>query len=88
MDFLWSSEKDALLRQQRGFGFMDVVVAIENGGLLADWPNLRPGYEHQGQFIVAMGDVVLVVPYVQDGEDLFLKTAFPSRVARRKYLGG
>ncbi len=87
MRYLWSNEKDALLRAERGFGFTDVVTAIESGGVLFDGSYPRPGYEHQRQMIVRFVDMALVVPYVFDGSDRFLKTAFPSRVARRKYLG-
>ena len=36
---------------------------------------------------VAMLGYAILVPYVADAERVFLKTAFPSRKARKKYLG-
>ena len=36
--------------------------------------------------VVAMFGYAVLVPYVEDDERVFLKTAYPSRKARKKYL--
>lgn len=85
--FDWSDQKDATLRSQRGISFQDVVYAIEQGDVLtiADHPN-QVAYPNQKIIYLKIEDYVYLVPYVQDGETLFLKTIIPSRKATRQYL--
>ncbi len=35
-----------------------------------------------------MNDYVYLVPFVKDGDGVFLKTIIPSRKATKRYLGG
>jgi hypothetical protein len=86
---LWGAEKDAELMRRYGFGFERLVHAIDGGRLLAvrRHPN-TVRYPHQKQLIVEIDGYVWVAPYVDEGEDLFLKTMYPSRRATREYLGG
>ncbi|MDP4610066.1 MAG: DUF4258 domain-containing protein [Opitutales bacterium] len=85
--FDWSDEKDATLRTQRGICFQDAVYAIEQGDVLAiaDHPN-QAAYPNQKIIYLKIEDYVYLVPYVQDGETLFLKTIIPSRKATMQYL--
>ena len=82
----WSPEKNALLKEERGFGFEDVVEAIEGGGLLDDLAHPSARYAGQRLMIVALEGYAIVVPYVEEEEYLFLKTAFASRKATQRYL--
>jgi hypothetical protein len=86
--FAWSDEKNEELKVRYGFGFEQVVIAIESGLLLINrtHPNVET-YGHQRQFIVEIERYAWVVPFVPDGETTFLKTMFPSRKATRLYLG-
>ena len=37
--------------------------------------------------VVAIGNYAYLVPYVENGEELYLKTLIPSRKATQKYTG-
>ena len=83
----WSVEKDLLLRSdptRGGIGLVECAVAIEEGRILDDLPNpVRLG---QRIFVLEIEDYAYVVPYITDGETIFLKTMFPSRKHTAKYL--
>jgi len=85
----YSLEKNEILKRDRGVGFEDVLLAIESGNLLDDieHPN-RVKYPHQNIFIIliVIKSYVYLVPYVEDGSMIFLKTIIPSRVMTKKYL--
>ena len=88
---LWSEVKNAFLKahKDRGVGFEDIVSAIENGGLLDDIEHTNDSrYPHQRQYIVLFNNYVYCIPYVIDGDTVFLKTSYPSRKLTRKYLSG
>ena len=78
--FEFSEEKDEQLRENRGISFIDVIEAIEQHGVLLDFehPN-QQRYPGQRVYVVQLGRYAYCVPYVFSGENLFLKTAFPSR---------
>lgn len=83
----WSVEKDLLLRSdptRGGIGLAECAVAIEEGRILDDLPNpVRAG---QRILILDIDDYAYVVPYVTEGDTIFLKTMFPSRKHTAKYL--
>ena len=88
---LWSEEKNALLKAHpnRAVSFEDIVSAIESGGLLDDIEHSNDSkYPHQRQYVVLFNAYVYCVPYVVDGDTIFLKTIYPSRELTRKYLSG
>lgn len=84
----WSAEKDRLLQEERGVGFEDVVIAIDSGGLLAvkEHPN-KERYPNQMLYVVRMKGYAYLVPFVREGERIFLKTIIPSRKANREFQG-
>ena len=86
--FAWNAEKNEQLKAERGISFEEVVFHIENGDLLdqVDHPNLEK-YPGQRMFIVRIGDYAFLVPFVQTGEEVFLKTIIPNRKATKMYLG-
>ncbi len=88
MAIRWDDGKNARLKAERGFGFEDVVEALEAGCFLADEENDAAGRLNQRVLFVRLADYVVVVPYVRDGDDRFLKTAFLSRKATRRFLRG
>ena len=45
-------------------------------------------YPNQRLFIVMIDEYVYLVPYVENDDEIFLKTVIPSRKATRQYLGG
>jgi len=85
MEFSFDSTMNDLLRRKRGVTFPMVIEAIaENGVLLNfDHPN-HDRYPNQKVMVVELGGYAYCVPYVRQGNVLFLKTIYPSR--RFKYL--
>ncbi|MDP3896950.1 MAG: toxin [Mesorhizobium sp.] len=87
MEITWNPDKNAELKLRHGIGFESVLVAISDGRLLENRSHPSLGrYGHQRQLIVEISFYAWVVPYVGDGETLFLKTMFPSRKATKRYL--
>ncbi|MDQ6434465.1 toxin [Mesorhizobium sp. LHD-90] len=89
MQIEWSPVKNAELKERHGFGFERVLIALSEGALLDEraHPNVER-YAHQRQLVVAIEGYAWIVPFVTDGETIFLKTMFPSRNATKDYLGG
>ena len=83
----WSVEKDSLLRSdptRGGIGLAECAVAIEEGRILDELPNpVRVG---QRILVLEIDNYAYVVPYVTEGDTIFLKTMFPSRKHTAKYL--
>ena len=84
----WNSEKSMVLKASRGICFEDVVFHIERGDILDDYlhPNQQE-YPDQRIMVIAFNNYAYLVPYVENEEELFLKTIIPSRKATRRYLG-
>ncbi|HEX5838677.1 MAG TPA: hypothetical protein VFY26_12665 [Anaerolineales bacterium] len=87
--FSWNIEKNELLKEERQISFEEVVFYIEMGFLLdvLEHPN-QEKYKGQKIFVVQMDDYVYLVPFIEDEQEVFLKTIIPSRKATRKYLKG
>ena len=87
--FNWSSDKNRQLIEERGRSFEEAVFYIQAGGLLDDiaHPNAA-SYPNQRIFIVAIEDYVYLVPYVEEEDQIFLKTIIPSRKFSKIYLRG
>ena len=86
--YVWNEEKNRLLQNERGISFEDIVDAISNGDLLDSIKNpSREKYSNQSVFIVNVKGYVYCVPYVEDESIIFLKTIFPSRKMKKRYLG-
>ncbi|RJX32804.1 MAG: toxin [Oxalobacter sp.] len=85
--FRWNPDKSAALKAERGISFESIVVAIEAGGLLdvLEHPN-KAKYPNQRVLVVQCDSYVYLVPYVDEKDHFFLKTAIPSRKATRDYL--
>ena len=84
----WSTEKSVALKASRGICFEDVVFYIERGDILDDYlhPN-QQAYPGQRIMVICIAGYAYLVPYVEDEEELFLKTIIPSRKATQRYLG-
>jgi len=86
--YIWNDEKNKLLQNERGVSFEDIVDAISNGELLDSIKNPSiEKYSNQSVFIVNVKGYVYCVPYIEDESNIFLKTIFPSRKMKKRYLG-
>lgn len=85
----WDADKNRKLIEDRHISFEEIVFSLQSGGLLDDavHPN-SDKYPNQRVFVVAPNEYVYLVPYVENDEEIFLKTAFPSRKATKEYFGG
>jgi uncharacterized DUF497 family protein len=87
--FAWNSEKNALLKAERGISFEEVVLNIQPGNEvdIFDHPN-QERYPGQQISVVVIEGYAYLVPFVENEEEIFLKTIIPSRKANKQYLGG
>lgn len=87
--FSWNEEKNELLKEERQISFEDVVFYIEQGFLLdvLEHPN-QEKYKGQKIFVVEIDEYAYLIPFVEDENEIFLKTIIPSRKATKKYLKG
>ncbi len=83
--FEWSEEKNKKLMKERGISFEICITYLQNGYLLDTVKN-NPPREHQDVYIIEIEGYAFKVPFVDDGDKVFLKTIYPSRKATKKYL--
>lgn len=87
LKYLWSEEKNTLLKQVRGIGFEQVVEAINNRQVLEELRHTNPlKYKNQKLMILEINNYVYCVPFVEDGNSRFLKTIYASRKYKKQYL--
>jgi len=85
----WNTEKSLKLKESRGICFEDIVFYIEKGNILDDY--LHPNQKrYPGQRIMAIGinNYAYLIPYVENIEEIFLKTIIPSKKTTNIYFGG
>jgi hypothetical protein len=84
----WNTEKSLKLKESRGICFEDMVFYIEKGDILDDYlhPNQKR-YPGQRIMVIGINNYAYLVPYVEDEEELFLKTIIPSKKATENYFG-
>jgi len=81
-------EKNKLLKMQRGIGFEDIILAMEEGKILDVYDHPDPlNYPNQKIYVVEALEYVYLVPFVKDENGIFLKTIIPSRKAKKIYKG-
>ncbi len=79
----WNSEKNEILKRERGITFEEIAYLIESGQILGIEEN--PGRSNQKLYIFEIDSYAIVVPFVEDETEIFLKTAFPSRKYAKIY---
>lgn len=82
----WNEDKNKQLQVERNLSFEAIVVAIEQGKLIDIVPNSSSHHTHQNVLVVEIDDYLVLVPFVEDEERIFLKTAFRSRKIMKKQL--
>jgi len=80
--------KNLLLKNERGISFEDVIYYIENEKVIdvIEHPN-KSKYPNQKIFVIQINDYVYLIPFVENDQEIFLKTIIPSRKATKKYEG-
>jgi uncharacterized DUF497 family protein len=87
MRIIWDEQKNEWLKNQRKISFEAVCEKIKNGDVLEILENPSLKYPHQGVFVISVNDYTWFVPFVDDGYEIKLITAYPSRKAHKKYGG-
>ena len=75
--------------EARGIGFEEIIQAISEGNILdiRKHPN-ELKYPDQKILYVRVLEEVYAVPFIKEEKDcVFLKTLFPTRKARKEFLG-
>jgi len=85
--FRWDNEKNELLTKDRGVCFEQAVILMEREEILetVEHPN-QNRYPGQKIATIVIDDYAYLVPYVQESDEIFLKTIIPSRKATNKYV--
>ncbi len=88
-DYTFDPEKNAWLKRERGISFEQIIALMESGKVIkvVDHPD-REKYPNRLLCEVGVEGYAYIVPVIQDGRTLVLKTIYPSRKATRKRTTG
>ena len=88
MNFKWDLEKNALIKEERGVCFEDAVAQIHKNNILdiIEHPN-KEKYPKQKIYIILLQNYVHMIPFIKEGNEIFLKTIVPSRKMHKLYRG-
>jgi len=83
--YVFSDRKNALLQQERGIGFEEIIRYIDSDALLEviDHPN-QATYPTQKFYVIAIDGYAWMVPHKRDGENVILITAYKSRSTTKR----
>ena len=79
----WDVNKNELLKIQRELSFEEIAHIIESGRILSIEENKV--HPNQKIYILKIEDYAVVVPFVETDNEIFLKTAFPSRKYTKRF---
>jgi hypothetical protein len=84
----WNEEKNLLLQNDRNISFEIVAEKLKNGDIIDDIinPNNQK-YSNQRIFVIEINAYIYFVPYIENENEVFLKTIYPSRKFTKIYLG-
>ncbi len=86
VEFIYSNEKDTLLRQTRGIGFKEIIDCIYSGGVIdAIDDSNQIKYPDSQIYVLKINGYVWFVPFIKAGNKVTLKTAYPTRKANKAY---
>jgi predicted DNA binding CopG/RHH family protein len=79
----WNPKKNELLKHQRGISFEEIACLIESEQIIGI--EEMPGRPNQKMYIFEIGNYAILVPFVENDKEIFLKTAFPSHKYTKRY---
>ncbi len=80
----WNSEKNKKLIKEQGVSFEVCWVKIESKKVLDILASRL--HSHQKIFVLEIDNYIYLVPFVEDENEIFLKTIIPSRKFTKKYV--
>ena len=83
--FEFNPEKNLLLLETRGITFEHIITQINDNKILdiINHPN-KDKYPNQKVYVLDIDGYCYLVPYIKNGNEIFLKTIIPSRKATKK----
>lgn len=86
-EFEFDPAKNQKLKEERGISFEEIILLIDEGYLIdvVEHSN-KEKYPSQQFYVVDVDRYVYLVPFVREGNRIFLKTIYPSRKATKEYL--
>lgn len=74
--------------EELGLSFADIIFYMQRGALLddIDHPN-KEKYPNQRVFVLDIDGYIYLILYVENRNEIFLKTVIPGRKATKQYLG-
>ena len=84
----WNEEKNQILQIQRGLSFEMVLDKIDADEILAkrSHPN-HARYPQQQVFVLEIKGYICYVPFVENDNEIFLKSIIPSRKLDKEFRG-
>lgn len=82
----WDLAKNQKLKTERGISFEEALACIETHQVLAIIENPSKKYKNQRVFVIERNNYVYYVPFINEVENIFLKTIIPIRKLTREYL--
>jgi hypothetical protein len=79
----WNPLKNEILKKERGVSFEEIAYLIEPGQIIGIEEN--PSRPNQKMYILEIENYAVIVPYVENDNEIFLKTAFPNRKYTKRY---
>jgi len=86
INYQWNEEKNKKLQDERNISFEEICSLLINEQIIDIIKNPSSNFDNQKCYIIEIHDYIWIVPYVDNGEEIFLKTAFPSRKHTKIYL--
>ena len=65
----WRSEKNEILKRERGISFDEIAYLIESGQIIGIEEN--PGHPNQKMYILEIENYAIIVPYVENDNEIF-----------------
>jgi hypothetical protein len=86
--YRWNEDKNSILKATRGYSFEDAVEVLSKEGVVDHYKHpLNDKYPNQYIYVISLGGYIHYIPYVRDGDTIFLKNIIPSRKLHKHYRG-
>ncbi|AFV96908.1 MULTISPECIES: hypothetical protein [unclassified Sulfuricurvum] len=86
--YKWNEDKNSILKATRGYSFEEVLEVLSKEGAVDHYKHpLSDKYPNQYIYVISLGGYIHYIPYVRDGDDIFLKNIIPSRKLHKHYRG-
>ncbi len=82
----WSNDKNEWLKSERNISFEEIIVAIVEHDKLIDVIQNNGKYSDQKVLVVEMENYIYLCPFIEDDNEIFLRTIEPSRKLTKIYL--